>query len=230
MVLSLLLSTFLTVFIAELGDKTQLATLTISGTSNKPLAVFLGSSSALVFASLLGALTGGSISSFVPEVVLKSIASITFFIIGIRLFINSFAIDKEEKDIRLEVDGGVNLQNLQKIASAGADTFVAGSAIFKSEKSLHTIEHHANYIIRKGSHELGRRTLEGSRPGMALLVYSGLKIISKSGYELLINLGIEKAKTFASILTRVQRLSVRPENGQNWTGKLMSVIMLWRLR
>ena len=54
MVLSLLLSTFLTVFIAELGDKTQLATLTISGTSNKPLAVFLGSSSALVFASLLG--------------------------------------------------------------------------------------------------------------------------------------------------------------------------------
>ena len=61
MMLSLLLSTFLTVFIAELGDKPQLATLTISGTSNKQLAVFLGSASALVFASLLGALTGGSI-------------------------------------------------------------------------------------------------------------------------------------------------------------------------
>ena len=55
MILSLLLSTFLTVFIAELGDKTQLATLTISGTSNRPLAVFLGSSCALVLASLLGA-------------------------------------------------------------------------------------------------------------------------------------------------------------------------------
>ena len=97
MVLSLLLSTFLTVFIAELGDKTQLATLTISGTSNKPSAVFLGSSFALVSASLIGALTGGSISSFLPEVILKAIASITFFIIGIRLFINSFIIDKEEK-------------------------------------------------------------------------------------------------------------------------------------
>ena len=96
MVLSLLLSTFLTVFIAELGDKTQLATLTISGTSKKPLAVFLGSSSALVFASFLGALTGGSISSFLPEVVLKSIASLTFFIIGIRLFLSSFSIDTEE--------------------------------------------------------------------------------------------------------------------------------------
>ena len=97
MFLSLLLSTFITVFIAELGDKTQFATLTISGTSNKPLAVFLGSSTALIFASLIGAATGGSISSFLPEVVLKSIASITFFIIGVRLFINSFNIDKEEK-------------------------------------------------------------------------------------------------------------------------------------
>ena len=98
MVLSLLLSTFLTVFIAELGDKTQLATLTISGTSNKPFAVFLGSSSALVFASLIGAITGGSISSFLPEVFLKLIASITFFVIGIRLILNSFAIKKEEKE------------------------------------------------------------------------------------------------------------------------------------
>ena len=110
MVLSLLPSTFLTVFIAELGDKTQLATLTISGTSNKPLAVFLGSSSALVFASLLGALTGGSISSFLPEVVLKSIASITFFIIGIRLFINSFTIEKEEKEEKENNYNGCRIQ------------------------------------------------------------------------------------------------------------------------
>ena len=98
MILSLLLSTFLTVFIAELGDKTQLATLTISGTSNKPLAVFLGSASALVLASLLGALTGGSISTFLPEFVLKSLASITFLIIGIRLFMKSFITSKNEKE------------------------------------------------------------------------------------------------------------------------------------
>ena len=98
MILSLLLSTFITVFIAELGDKTQLATLTISGTSNKPWAVFLGSSSALVFASLMGALAGGSISNFIPEVVLKSLASLTFLIIGIRLFIKSFFTTESEKD------------------------------------------------------------------------------------------------------------------------------------
>ncbi len=95
MIISLLLSTFLTIFIAELGDKTQLATLTMSGTSNKPLAVFLGSSTALVFASLIGALAGGSISNFVPEIILKSIASITFCIIGIKLFLNSFTAEEK---------------------------------------------------------------------------------------------------------------------------------------
>ena len=100
MLLSLLLSTFITIFIAELGDKTQLATLTISGTSNKPLAVFLGSSLALVFASLLGALAGGSISNFVPEIILKSIASLTFFIIGIRLLIQSFTSNENNNNER----------------------------------------------------------------------------------------------------------------------------------
>ena len=98
MILSLLLSTFLTIFVAELGDKTQLATFTISGTSNKPLAVFLGSSTALILASLLGALAGGSISNFVPEIILKSIACVTFFIIGIRLFINSFTSNKKDNN------------------------------------------------------------------------------------------------------------------------------------
>ena len=91
MILSLLLSTFLTVFVAELGDKTQLATFTISGTSNKPLAVFLGSSSALVLASLLGALSGGTISVFFPEKILKLIASITFLSIGVKLLVNSLS-------------------------------------------------------------------------------------------------------------------------------------------
>ena len=102
MILNLLLSTFLTVFIAELGDKTQLATLTISGTSKKPLAVFLGSSSALVFASLLGALTGGSISTIVPEILLKSIASVTFLIIGVRLLISSLRKEDENKELDIK--------------------------------------------------------------------------------------------------------------------------------
>ena len=42
-------------------------------------------------------------------------------------------IDQQHLDVRLEVDGGVNIQNIADVASAGADTFVAGSAIFGAE-------------------------------------------------------------------------------------------------
>ena len=83
--LALLLSTFVTVFLAELGDKTQLATVALSGTSDRPLAVFLGSSSALVLASLLGAMAGGSIATIIPTDLLQLAASIGFLVIGTRL-------------------------------------------------------------------------------------------------------------------------------------------------
>ena len=83
--IALLLSTFVTVFLAELGDKTQLATVALSGTSDRPFAVFLGSSSALVLASLLGALAGGSMASVIPTDVLQLAASIGFLVIRTRL-------------------------------------------------------------------------------------------------------------------------------------------------
>ena len=83
--ITVLVTTFITVFIAELGDKTQLATLAISGTSKRPLAVFLGSSSALIMASLLGVIAGGSITSVIPSDLLKAFAALGFMIIGIKL-------------------------------------------------------------------------------------------------------------------------------------------------
>jgi putative Ca2+/H+ antiporter (TMEM165/GDT1 family) len=83
--LTLLLSTFVTVFLAELGDKTQLATVAISGTSDRPIAVFLGSSSALVIASLIGAVAGGSLSAIIPADWIQLSASIGFLVIGLRL-------------------------------------------------------------------------------------------------------------------------------------------------
>ncbi|MBT3548730.1 MAG: ribulose-phosphate 3-epimerase [Gammaproteobacteria bacterium] len=48
-------------------------------------------------------------------------------------------IDNSEREIRLEVDGGINLENIDKVAKAGADTFVAGSAIFNSDNYKKTI-------------------------------------------------------------------------------------------
>ncbi len=76
----------------------------------------------------------------------------------------------------------------------------AGLVVFKNPAAVSSIEHHAEYILRKGSKDLGSHTLEGSRPGMAMMVYASLHIISRPGYELLINQGIEKARYFADII------------------------------
>ena len=61
--LSIFLTTFTTIFIAELGDKTQIATLMLSAESGKPLVVFIGSSLALVSSSLVGVLIGKWLSN-----------------------------------------------------------------------------------------------------------------------------------------------------------------------
>lgn len=76
----------------------------------------------------------------------------------------------------------------------------AGIVVFKDPAALTSIEHHARYIIRPGSRDLGSNTLEGSRPGMSMLVHSALKIFGREGYNLLVSQGIEKAKVFAKMI------------------------------
>jgi glutamate decarboxylase len=73
----------------------------------------------------------------------------------------------------------------------------AGMVLFKDPTAMSAIEHHAAYILRHGSKDLGSHTLEGSRPGKSMLVHAGLSIIGRKGYELLIDMGIERARQFA---------------------------------
>tara|TARA_Y100001968_G_C18976776_1_gene534863 strand:- start:52 stop:345 length:294 start_codon:yes stop_codon:yes gene_type:complete len=89
MLFTLLFTTFITVFLAEIGDKTQLTAITLSSTTNKPVAVFIGSSIALILATLLGALAGGSIANLIPNFLLKLLSGIVFLIIGINLLAKS---------------------------------------------------------------------------------------------------------------------------------------------
>ena len=49
-------------------------------------------------------------------------------------------IDQNNLNVRLEVDGGINSENISRVASAGADTFVAGSAIFNADNYAYTIK------------------------------------------------------------------------------------------
>ena len=88
-----------------------------------------------------------------------------------------------------------------------------GLVVFRDPSLASAVEHHAQYIIRKGSRDLGSTTLEGSRPGMSMLIHSGLKILAREGYEILIDQGIDKAKTFAEMIEAEPdfELVTRPE-------------------
>ena len=78
----------------------------------------------------------------------------------------------------------------------------AGMALFKNPEDANAVRHHAQYILRAGSKDLGATTLEGSRNGMAMMVYSAMHIFGRRGYELLIDRSIEKAGTFADMIAK----------------------------
>lgn len=83
--IKIIISTFFIVFIAELGDKTQLATMLISSQSNSKIAVLLGSSIALVCSSILGVLLGSVLNKYIPTSILQLASAIAFIGIGILL-------------------------------------------------------------------------------------------------------------------------------------------------
>ncbi len=74
---------FLTLFLAELGDKTQLAVITMSAKAESKLAVFAGASLALVLVTLLGVLAGSVLTQFVPVEWLQRIVAVAFITIGV---------------------------------------------------------------------------------------------------------------------------------------------------
>jgi glutamate decarboxylase len=76
----------------------------------------------------------------------------------------------------------------------------AGMVLFKSPHDANSVRHNAQYILREGSKDLGATTLEGSRNGMALSVYSSLHILGRDGYQLLIDKSISLAQTFARMI------------------------------
>jgi putative Ca2+/H+ antiporter (TMEM165/GDT1 family) len=90
--LRLFATVFASVFVAELGDKTQLATLLYSSQAGNPrLTVFLASASALVLTSAIGVLAGGWVSQHVSPRVLQWVAGAGFVAIGAWILWNAGA-------------------------------------------------------------------------------------------------------------------------------------------
>jgi len=80
--LRVLLTTFGTILLAELGDKTQLATFCFAAESKSKLAVFIGSAGALVLTSALGCLLGSLVSQVIPAKYMNLGAGALFIVLG----------------------------------------------------------------------------------------------------------------------------------------------------
>jgi putative Ca2+/H+ antiporter (TMEM165/GDT1 family) len=76
-------TTFGTLFLAEMGDKTQLAVITIAAQTRSPLSVFLGAALALALVSLIGVVVGSALGKYLPEDLLRKLAASAFIIIGV---------------------------------------------------------------------------------------------------------------------------------------------------
>ena len=78
-----LFTTFAMIFLAELGDKTQLATLAFAAESKSKISVFLGSAGALILTSLLAVVFGSALSKLIPVAYIKTGAGVLFVLLGL---------------------------------------------------------------------------------------------------------------------------------------------------
>ena len=79
-------TTFATIFVAELGDKTQLACVLTAADSRNPWVVFAGSSLALIATSLMGVLFADFICNFVSPAIIKKVAAVAFVVMGTLIY------------------------------------------------------------------------------------------------------------------------------------------------
>lgn len=85
-----MLTTFGVVFLAEMGDKTQIAAMTMAAEKKRPWEVFLGASLALVAVSAIGVVVGSALSQYLPLEWIKRVAGASFIIIGVLVLLGKF--------------------------------------------------------------------------------------------------------------------------------------------
>jgi len=81
------LSTFGLIFVAELGDKTQLAAIAMAAKSRSPVAVFVGAVAALALVTLIGVAFGETVASLIPAALLQKVSGALFVVIGIAILV-----------------------------------------------------------------------------------------------------------------------------------------------
>ncbi|KYC36592.1 glutamate decarboxylase [Scytonema hofmannii PCC 7110] len=90
-----------------------------------------------------------------------------------------------------------------------------GMVFMRDPHMAEAIEKQASYTMRKGSFDLGKRALEGSRPGMALFLHAGLNLLGLKGYEFLIDEGIRKTQYMADRICMMPEFQLLAEPDTN---------------
>ena len=84
------LTTFGVIFLAEMGDKTQLAAMTMAAQTKRPWTALIGSALALTAVSAIGVVVGGVVGEYVPLIWVKRVAALSFIVIGVLILLGKF--------------------------------------------------------------------------------------------------------------------------------------------
>jgi len=84
------MTTFGIIFLAELGDKTQIAAMTMAAEKKRPWEVFLGAAIALAAVSAIGVIVGNTLGQYLPLEWIKRVAGAAFIVIGVLVLIGKF--------------------------------------------------------------------------------------------------------------------------------------------
>ncbi len=87
----IILSTFLLVFVAELGGKSQLISFSLTGSTSSPLRIFLASAAALILSSLIAVLFGYKLAEMLPRRLMKNLPGALFIAAGLFVLVSRFA-------------------------------------------------------------------------------------------------------------------------------------------
>ncbi len=71
------------IFLAEMGDKTQLAAMTLAADTKRPLSVFVGAALALACVSAIGVVVGGALGHYLPKEWIERVAAVAFIAVGV---------------------------------------------------------------------------------------------------------------------------------------------------
>ncbi len=137
----LFFTTFALIFLAELGDKTQLASMAASAGSKSPWSVFAGAAMALLLSTLLATLLGSTLQRFLPQQYLRGGAAVLFFLFGAILLISAFRV-KPETEAAPAKPGA-----LSRLVTAVAADFERASAVDYEKLAAQTSDHQLQEVF-----------------------------------------------------------------------------------